>query len=396
MKKVVLGICGGIAAYKMATLARLFVKEGASVHVVMTEAGIKFITPLTFETLTGNPVYSKMFDRHNKTAIPHIDLAQKTDLFVLAPATANTIAKLAYGLADNLLSTLYLAATCPTVVVPAMNVHMLEHQVVQKNIALLKERGCHVLEPGTGELACGEKGRGRLPEPEEIFDYCEAVLTQKDFSAVKAVVTAGPTREPLDPVRFLSNPATGLMGYKLAAALQKRGAEVVLITGPTHLKPPYGVKTVPVNTADEMYNAVFKYYDRADLVIKTAAVSDYRPKKQEAQKVKKDQGALHLPLALNRDILLELGRKKNNQVLVGFAAETENVVAGAREKLEKKNLDLIVANDLSDPKAGFAVKTNRVTLINRAGQAEELPLLAKEKLAGLILDRVLGLLKGPR
>lgn len=396
MKKVVLGICGGIAAYKMATLARLFVKEGASVHVVMTEAGIKFITPLTFETLTGNPVYSKMFDRHNKTAIPHIDLAQKADLFVLAPATANTIAKLAYGLADNLLSTLYLAATCPTVVVPAMNVHMLEHQVVQKNIALLKERGCHVLEPGTGELACGEKGRGRLPEPEEIFDYCEAVLTQKDFSAVKAVVTAGPTREPLDPVRFLSNPATGLMGYKLAAALQKRGAEVVLITGPTHLKPPYGVKTVPVNTADEMYNAVFKYYDRADLVIKTAAVSDYRPKKQEAQKVKKDQGALHLPLALNRDILLELGRKKNNQVLVGFAAETENVVAGAREKLEKKNLDLIVANDLSDPKAGFAVKTNRVTLINRAGQAEELPLLAKEKLAGLILDRVLGLLKGPR
>lgn len=396
MKKVVLGICGGIAAYKMATLARLFVKEGASVHVVMTEAGIKFITPLTFETLTGNPVYSKMFDRHNKTAIPHIDLAQKTDLFVLAPATANTIAKLAYGLADNLLSTLYLAATCPTVVVPAMNVHMLEHQVVQKNIALLKERGCHVLEPGTGELACGEKGRGRLPEPEEIFDYCEAVLTQKDFSALKAVVTAGPTREPLDPVRFLSNPATGLMGYKLAAALQKRGAEVVLITGPTHLKPPYGVKTVPVNTADEMYNAVFKYYDRADLVIKTAAVSDYRPKKQEAQKVKKDQGALHLPLALNRDILLELGRKKNNQVLVGFAAETENVVAGAREKLEKKNLDLIVANDLSDPKAGFAVKTNRVTLINRAGQAEELPLLAKEKLAGLILDRVLRLLKGPR
>ncbi len=392
MKRVILGVSGGIAAYKAAELARLFVKHGTDVRVVMTPAALEFIAPLTFQTLTGNPVYKNMFDGNAGVAIPHIDLLDQVDLIVVAPATANTIGKMAAGLADNLLTALYLAASCPVVVIPSMNANMYGHQAVQENLRILKDRGCHIMNPDSGELACGVYGRGRMPEPVDILAFCRVALIEKDFQGVKAIVTAGPTREPLDPVRFLTNPSTGLMGYTLARALYERGAEVVLVSGPTYLDPPLGVKTVSVNTAEEMCNAVLGYYNNADLVIKAAAVSDYRPAEIEEQKVKKDRGSMQLNMVLNRDILLELGRKKGNRTLVGFAAETEHTIEHAHEKLLKKNLDLIIANDLSDPGAGFAVKTNRVSIINREGSVEEVPLMEKEELSHLILDRVVGLL----
>ena len=388
MKKVILGVCGGIAAYKTAELARLFIKEGFAVRVVMTEAALKFITPLTFETLTAQPVLVQMFAENAQTAIPHIELAKESALVVIAPATANTIAKMACGLADNLLTTLCLAATCPKVVVPAMNMHMLEHPAVQQNIKKLKEQGCFILEPDKGELACGETGRGRLPEPAQIFQFCRRLLSKKDFQGVKALVTAGPTREALDPVRFLSNPSTGLMGYSLAEALSERGADVLLISGPTNLKTPFGVKRVDVTSAAQMHKAVLQAYKGTQLVIKAAAVSDYRPLKEEAQKVKKDASNLTLELTLNPDILLELGRHKEGRVLVGFAAETQNTVANALEKLKKKNLDLVIANNVKEARAGFGVSTNRVMIIDRAHQAEELPLMKKTDLAHAVLDRI--------
>jgi phosphopantothenoylcysteine decarboxylase/phosphopantothenate--cysteine ligase len=392
MKRVILGVSGGIAAYKAAELARLFIKQGTDVRVVMTPAAVEFITPLTFQTLTGNPVYKNMFDGNVGAAIPHIDLLDQVELLVVAPATANTIGKMASGLADNLLTTLYLAATCPTVIVPSMNVNMYGHRAVQENVRILKEQECHILDPDSGELACGVYGRGRMPEPVDILAFCRSVLVEKDFQGVKAIVTAGPTREHLDPVRFLTNPSTGLMGYTLARALHERGAEVVLVSGPTYLDPPMGVKTVSVTTAEEMRNAVLGYYNSADLVIKAAAVSDYRPAEIEEQKVKKDRGSMKLDMVLNRDILLELGRNKGSRTLVGFAAETEHTIEHAHEKLIKKNLDMIIANDLSDPGAGFAVKTNRVSIIDREGSVEVLPLMEKEELSHLILDRVAGLL----
>jgi len=390
--KVVLGVTGGIAAYKTAELARIFVRSGVEVQVVMTEAASCFISPLTFATLTGNPVYLHMFEEQATAGIRHIDLSNGTDALIIAPATANTIAKMAAGLADNLLTALYLAAPCPVIVVPSMNVRMLDHPAVHNNLEILRSRGCHILEPNAGELACGEQGRGRMPEPQEIYDFTRMVLAPKDYKGIKALVTAGPTREHLDPVRFISNPSTGLMGYALARALSERGAEVVLISGPTHLSAPRGVEKVAVTSADEMFEAVFKYYSECRLVIKAAAVSDFRPLTEEAQKVKKQKASLNLELAANRDILKVMGQDKGDRILVGFAAETENAVENARDKLINKNLDLIIINDLTEPGAGFAVDTNRVSIIGREGNVDRLPLMEKETLAHEILDRVVLLL----
>ena len=392
MKKVLLGITGGIAAYKAAELSRLFSRGGADVQVVMTPAAAEFIAPLTFQTLTEHPAYVEMYAERKSDKIRHIELLEGADVLVVAPATANTIGKMANGLADNLLTTLYLAATCPVVIVPSMNVNMFKHFAVQDNLDRLRAHGCHIMDPDAGELACGVYGRGRMPEPQDIYCFTRAALTPKDFQGLKAMVTAGPTREPLDPVRYISNQSTGLMGYTLARALSERGADVTLISGPTNLNVPAGVKTVAVTTADEMYDAVLERYDQNCLIIKTAAVSDFRPLKTAEQKVKKNEAVLTLELAANRDILLELGKQKGNRILVGFTAETEDAVENAHDKLLRKNLDLIVVNNLNEPDAGFAVSTNRVSIIDQSGAVEQLPLMEKEQLAHLILDRVAKLL----
>jgi len=392
MKKVILGVTGGIAAYKAAELARIFIRSGSEVQVVMTEAAAEFIAPLTFQTLTAKPVYIKMYAQRSDAEIRHIDLLEDADLLVIAPATANTIAKMACGLADNLLTTLFLAATCPVVVVPSMNVNMFENRAVKDNLEKLAERGCHIMDPDSGELACGVYGRGRMPEPSDIYAHCRSVFLPDDFKGIKSIVTAGPTREPLDPVRYLSNPSTGLMGYALAKALSERGADVILVSGPTFLNPPAGVKLIKVTTAEEMYESVISNYPQANLVIKAAAVSDFRPLEPVEYKVKKNEAGLSLQLAHNRDILDELGRNKNNRILVGFAAETGDALKNAHKKLLDKNLDLMVANDISEPGAGFAVKTNRVSLIDRDGAVEQLPLMDKEELAHEILNRIVKIL----
>ncbi len=388
MKKVLLGVTGGIAAYKAAELARLFVRGGAEVQVIMTPAAVEFIAPLTFQTLTERPAYVHMYTERAGEKIRHIELLEEADVLVVAPATANTIGKMAGGLADNLLSTIYLAATCPVVVVPSMNVHMYEHPAVQENLDKLRSFGCHIMDPDAGELACGVYGRGRMPEPQDIYNFTRAALMTKDYQGIKALVTAGPTREPLDPVRFISNPSTGVMGYSLARALSERGADVTLISGPTELPAPAGVKKIAVTTADEMYDAVLERYDQNRLVVKTAAVSDFRPLKAAAQKVKKNEALLTLELTANRDILFEIGKQKGNRILVGFAAETENAVENAHDKLLRKNLDLVIVNNLNEQGAGFAVPTNRVSIIDRSGAIEQLPLMEKEQLAHQILDRV--------
>ncbi len=392
MKKVVLGVTGGIAAYKAAELARLFVRSGAEVQAVMTPAAAEFIAPLTFQTLTERPAYIEMYTERSSEKIRHIDLLSEADVLVIAPATASTIGKMACGFADNLLTTLYLAADCPVVVVPSMNVNMFKHPAVRENIDRLRRHGCKVMDPDEGELACGVYGSGRMPEPEDIYLFTRAALRPKDYEGLKVIVTAGPTREPLDPVRFLSNPSTGLMGYSLVRVLSERGALVTLISGPTHLKPPAGVKTVAVNTAEEMYQAVLDHFEGCRLIFKAAAVSDFRPLDEKEQKVKKKDAAFTLDLAANRDILLELGKQKGSRLLIGFAAETEEAVENAHDKLMRKNLDMIIVNNLNEPGAGFAVSTNRVSIIDRNGEVEKLPLMEKEQLADHILDRVLGLL----
>ncbi len=393
MKKLILGVTGGIAAYKAAELARVFVRAGTEVQAVMTPAAAEFIAPLTLQTLTNRPAFIEMYTERTSEKIRHIELLDDADLMLIAPATANTIGKMACGFADNLLTTLYLAADCPVVVVTSMNVNMFKHTAVRENIDKLISRGCFVMDPDEGELACGVYGSGRMPDPLDIYNYAVAALKPKDYKGISVTVTAGPTREALDPVRYLSNPSTGLMGYALARALKERGADVTLISGPTNLVPPAGVKTISVNTADEMYEAVLSSYQQSKIVFKAAAVSDFKPAVKAVNKVKKDDAGCQLNLERNRDILLELGRQKGDHILVGFAAETEEAVENAYDKLIRKNLDLIVVNNLNEPGAGFAVPTNRVSILGSSGEKEELPLMEKEQLAHYILDRTLSLIK---
>lgn len=385
------GVTGGIAAYKTAELVRLLVRDKKEVQVVMTPGAARFITPLTFQTLTGRPALLDQYWVSSGERVRHIDLASSARVFVIAPATANTIGKLAAGIADNLLTTIYLAARCPVVLVPSMNEQMYLHPAVQENLARLREHGCFVMEPDCGELACGICGQGRMPETGLIADYVRSVLREKDFRGLRAVVTAGPTREPLDPVRFISNRSTGRMGYAVACALAERGAAVSLISGPSVLPCPAGVEFVPVETARQMHAEVIERFATTDLVVKAAAVSDYCPAEVAEQKIKK-KGERAVALKLNPDILEELGRSKGKQILVGFAMETEKAKEHAREKLHRKNLDLIVLNDLTISGAGFGSLTNQVCIINRDGEVEDLPMMSKELLAHHILDRIRPLL----
>ena len=390
-KKVTVGVTGGIAAYKAAELVRLLVREGGQVSVAMTRNATRFITPITFQALTGSPVIWDMFAQEGPD-MEHISWAQQSDMIVVAPATANIIGKMACGIADDFLSTMLLASTAPILLCPAMNVKMYENPVVQENLTRLKERGIHIMEPQEGVLACKAEGKGRLPEPGAIFERIKGIIAPKDLEDYKLLVTAGPTVEPIDPVRFISNHSSGRMGYALARAARDRGAHVVLVSGPTSLTPPYGVEFHRVETAQEMKEVVVDTAPQCDAVIKAAAVSDYRPKAQASQKLKKGAKTLKLELVKNPDILAELGKMKDKApgrpILVGFAAETQDLLANARKKLEAKNLDMIVANDVSRSDAGFQVETNQVKLIFRNGGIKELPLMSKEKVAHKILDHV--------
>lgn len=391
-KSVLLGVTGGIAAYKACELVRLLVKQGARVQVAMTRAATHFVSPLTFQGLSGGSVIWDMFSQETP-AMEHISWGQESDLVIVAPATANIIGKMAAGIGDDFLSTCLLAATAPILVCPSMNTHMFSNPVVQENLRNLSARGMHVLSPDVGDLACGAQGPGRLPEPEHIVETAGTLLAPKDYEGLRVLVTAGPTREPLDPVRYLTNRSSGKMGYALARAASRRGGEVILISGPVSLLIPQGVTCHRVETAEEMRRAVFEHVKGCHVVIKAAAVADYRPQTRADQKIKKEGEVLSLDLVRNPDILAQLGREKESlsYVLVGFAAETLDMMAHAASKMTTKNLDLIVANDVSRKDAGFDVETNQVTLLYRDGRMEESPLVSKDAIADLVLDRIRGM-----
>lgn len=388
-RKVIVGVTGGIAAYKAAELVRLLVKEGAVTRVAMTRHATKFVTPLTLETLSGNRVVSDMWDPETRP-LDHITWGQESDLIILAPATANFIGKTAHGIGDDFLSTVVIAATARVLVCPSMNTQMYLSQAVQENLRILRARGYTIMEPGSGELACHTEGPGRLPEPEDIVEEARRLLSRQDLSGLRILVTAGATLEPLDPVRYMSNRSSGKMGYALARAASMRGAKVTLVSGPTALKPPRDVALSRVKTAEEMRRAVLAECQQCDVIIKAAAVLDWRPKETAAHKIKKGRGVQTLELVENPDILAELGCSRENRrcVLVGFAAETQDLIANAQEKLKKKNLDLIVVNDVSREDAGFEADTNAVKIVYRDGPVEELPLMPKQEVADQLLDRV--------
>ncbi len=387
-KKIVLGVTGGIAAYKVAELVRELVRGGAEVFVVMTRSAQAFVTPLTFQTLSGNKVATDLFSLIEESEIGHISLADRAQVLVIAPATANVIGKIAGGIADDLLTTVVMATKAPVLIAPAMNVHMWENPICQENIQKLRARGYHFIEPAAGELACGYEGKGRLPEPPVIVEEIRALLSPQDLRGETVLVTAGPTEEPLDPVRFLSNRSSGKMGFAVARAARRRGARTILVSGPTALAAPCGATFIPVRTAVQMREAVLENLPAASVLVMAAAVSDFRPKAVSSEKIKKSAAQPVVPLELNPDIIAEAGRRKGKRLIVGFAAETESLLTNARRKLEEKNLDLIVANDVGLPGAGFAVDTNIVKVIDRSGKVEELPLMDKEELANRVLDRV--------
>lgn len=388
-KTIVLGITGGIAAYKMPNVAHALAKRGADVHVLMTKNATEFIAPLVFETLTNRRCIVDTFDRNFQYDVAHVSLANAADLMLIAPATANVIAKLAHGLADDMLTTVTLAATCPKLVAPAMNTHMLENPITQDNIRTLAHYGFTVIPSGSGLLACGDVGSGRLPDEDVLLEYVDrALLGPKDLAGRKIVVTAGATREPLDPVRYLTNHSTGKMGYAVARACMLRGADVTLLTAPTALRPVPFVKTVPFTTASDLFAAVKENIEGADALVMAAAVADYRPAAVADNKIKKKDGDLSLPLARTDDILGWLGEHKPAGLFVcGFSMETENLLENSAAKLKKKNLDLIVANNLKTPGAGFGTDTNVVTMISPAG-AEELPLMDKTEVGDRIADKI--------
>ena len=393
-KTILLGISGGIACYKSAELVRALVKENAKVRVIMTRGAQQFIAPLTLQTLSGHPVATETFDLTQESEIGHIRLADSADAVVIAPATANVIGKLAHGIADDLLTTVVLATRAPIVVAPAMNVNMFANRVVQRNLTDLRELGMRIVDPEEGFLACGYEGAGRLASEAALIEEIKAALTAQTLAGERVLVTAGPTREAIDPVRFISNRSSGKMGFAVAAAARRRGAAVVLVTGPTGAEPPPGVERIPVTTAAEMREAVLGKEPWATVVVMTAAVADYRVANPARQKIKKASGALSLTLEQTSDILSEVGaRRRADRLLVGFAAETERGIEHARRKLREKRLDLIVLNDVSQSDAGFDVDTNRVWLIGAEGEAEGWPLLDKEEVAGRLMEHVAAMAK---
>lgn len=386
-KTVLLGVTGGIAAYKAPDLVRTLRAAGARVRVVLTRAAHEFVTPLSLQTVSGEPVATDLFDLTQESEIGHIDLADHVDVVLIAPATANLVAKAAAGMADDLLTTVLLATRAPVVVAPAMNVHMYENALVQENLARLERHGWTRVEPDSGALACGYEGPGRLPDPEVLVEAVATALTPKDMARETVLVTAGPTREYLDPVRYLSNRSSGKMGFALARAAARRGARVVLVAGPCGLPDPRGVETVRVETADEMAEAVRRSSRSATVVVAAAAVADYRPAVRQDQKAAKKKGAVRLALETTPDVVATAVARRAGRIVVGFAAETNDVRERARGKLDRKALDLIVANDVTAEGAGFDVDTNVVTLIDATGE-ESLPLLGKDEVADAILERV--------
>ncbi|AJY76455.1 bifunctional phosphopantothenoylcysteine decarboxylase/phosphopantothenate--cysteine ligase CoaBC [Paenibacillus beijingensis] len=392
-KTILLGVTGGIAAFKAASLCSKLVQRGASVHVIMTESAARFITPLTLQTLSRNPVHTDTFDEREPSVVTHIDLADRADLIIIAPATANIIAKMAHGLADDMLSTTLLASTAQVIVAPAMNVHMYEHPAVEHNMDLLGERGVRFIDPGTGQLACGYVAKGRLAEPEEIVEAAENwFASQRRLAGKRVLITAGGTIERLDPVRFLTNDSSGKMGFALAEAARDMGAEVTVVAGRVTAKPPAGIELVHAESAESMLKAVEQRYGASDIVIKSAAVADYRPVARHERKMKKSGERLTLELERTTDILQRLGERKEHQFLVGFAAETDDLDTYALDKLRRKNCDLLVANDIGMTGAGFYGDTNAVRIFDRAGLVKELPLMTKrqmgEAIVALIADRM--------
>ena len=397
MKKpcVVLGVTGGIAVYKACELLRLLQKRGIDVFVVMTQNACRFVAPLTFETLSGHPVAVDTFDRPQTWEVEHIALAKRADLFLIAPATANIMGKMACGIADDMLSTTVMATRAPVLVAPAMNTGMWENAAVQQNVKTLRARGVEIVAPVSGHLACGDSGAGKLEDVAVIAERaCELLFAKKDMEGLRVMVTAGPSREALDPVRYISNRSSGKMGYAIAQAAQKRGAEVTLLSGPVAIEAPQGVKLVPFTTTQELLDRASELAREQDLLIQAAAPADYRAKEVAPQKIKKQGGEpMTFTLVENPDVAATLGKaKRSGQVFVGFAAETNDVLAHARDKLARKNLDMIVANDVTRPGAGFDVDTNIVTLITKDGQ-ETLPMMSKVEVAQRILDRALALRK---
>jgi len=391
-KCVILGVTGGIAAYKAAELLRLLIKAGAEVHVVMTRSAQEFVAPLTFQTLSGNPVHTELFNLIQEQEIGHISLADRADLVLVAPATANIIGKVANGLCDDLLTTTIMATRAQVLFAPAMNSNMWENPIYQKNQAKLESLGYHFIEPAYGDLACGWQGHGKLPDPQEIFSSAQAFLGSHALAGKTVLVTAGPTREEIDPVRFLSNYSSGRMGYAIACAARNRGARVVLISGPVNLPEPGGIETIQVISAQQMYQAVMAKAGQADLIIKAAAVADFRPVARGDQKIKKGGAeTTSVELQRNPDILAELGRQKGSRILIGFAAETEELLKHALEKLKGKNLDMIVANDVTQEGAGFDSDTNIVRFLMADGKVEELPKMTKAEVAEILLDRATAL-----
>ena len=389
-KTVILGVTGGIAAYKSAWLTSLLVKAGADVQVIMTEHAREFIAPLTFEALTNQRCHTDTFDRNHEYSTEHVSLASRADAVIIAPATANVIAKLACGIADDMLTTTVLACDCPKIVVPAMNTRMYENPVTQDNLEKLRKYGMTVVEPAAGRLACGDVGKGKMPEPDVLFQYVlMACALEKDMAGKKVLVTAGPTQERIDPVRYITNHSTGRMGYSIAKICALRGAEVTLVTGQTALEPPLFVDVVPVVSARDMYEAVVERSVEMDVIIKAAAVADYRPAVTSDEKIKKSDGDMAIDMERTDDILGYLGScKKPGQFLCGFSMETQNMLENSRAKLRKKNLDMIVANNLKVKGAGFGTDTNVVTIIT-ADMEKELELMSKDEVAARLLDEIL-------
>lgn len=388
-KHIILGVTGSIAAYKAASLASMLKKQKATVTVIMTKNATNFINPITFEELTGNKCLVDTFDRNFQHNIEHISLARSADVFLIAPASANVIAKAAHGLADDMLTTTFLACECPKIIAPAMNTRMYLNPITQDNIRLLKQYNIEVIEPAKGYLACGDVGAGKMPEPELLFEYLVKALTPKDMTGKKVLVTAGPTIEKIDPVRYISNHSTGKMGYAIARAAMLRGAKVTLVTGKTNLIPPIQVDTVNVTSAAEMAAAVKERADKQDIIIKAAAVADYRPAFTSDEKIKKKDDEMSIALERTEDILGFLGsHKKDGQFLCGFSMETENMEQNSREKLKKKNLDLIVANNLKQAGAGFGTDTNIVTLLSETDTIQ-LPIMSKEEVADRLLTYIM-------
>lgn len=391
-KHIVLVVTGGIAAYKSAALASALSKAGADVHVVMTKNACEFITPLTFETLTKNAVTTDTFQRTRPYEVAHVALAQLADLILVAPASANFIGKAAAGIADDFAGTLLLAATCPIVFAPAMNTAMYENPMVQRNLSVLKNAGMLMIEPAEGRLACKDFGKGRMPEPEELYEWVRSFFARKkDLLGKHLLITAGPTVERIDDVRYLTNRSSGKMGYALAQAALDRGADVTLVSGPVHIDPPKGARLVKIESAEQMRNAVFAGLDYADIIIKAAAVADFTPKAKFDGKIKKHGEGMQLELVRTEDILLSLGKVKGDKLLVGFAAEAAELIANAQDKLNRKNVDLICANDISRSDIGFGGDENAITLLFRDGRRETIEKCSKSQAANLILDAILSI-----